>query len=118
MIRMAASCGMFVMFLAAAVADDKKLKDLILGKWESQEGTSKGVVVEYKADGTTVASFKEKTFNTGRYKFVEDDVMEFEATFIKADKKLINRYRIKIVDDELIKTDLNAKTESKLKRVK
>jgi hypothetical protein len=102
---------------ADATADDKKPKDLILGKWESQDGLSKGVIVEFKDDGTTTASFKGKVQSTGKYKFVEDDVMEFEPTFVGG-KKLVPRFRIKLTDDELTQTDLKTKIEKHFKRVK
>ena len=117
MIRLTASLVLVVTLLASATADDKKPKDLILGKWESQDGLSKGVVVEFKDDGTTTASFKGKVRSTGKYKFVEDDVMEFEPTFVGG-TKLVPRFRIKIMDDELTQTDLKTKIEKHFKRVK
>src|SRR5262245_23285176 len=117
MIRLIISLMLLVTLAASATADDKKPKDLILGKWESQNGLSKGVVVEFKDDGTTTASFKDKVRTTGKYKFVEDDVMEFEPTFIGG-KKFVPRFRIEIKDDELTQTDLNTKIEKHFKRVK
>jgi len=117
MIRLIASLAVVLTLLASATADDKKPKDLILGKWESQDGLSKGVVVEFKDDGTTTASFKGKVRTTGKYKFVEDDVMEFEPTFVGG-KKRLPRFRIKIMDDEFTQTDLNTKIEKHFKRVK
>jgi hypothetical protein len=105
-------------FSITVTADEKKPKDLILGKWESVDGVSKGVVVEFKADGTTTATFKERTISTGKYKFVEDDVMEFEPTFLGKGEKLTVRFRMKIAGDELTQTDLNTKIEKHLKRVK
>jgi hypothetical protein len=116
--RLTAALALLVTLPAAATADDKKPRDLILGKWESQDGLSKGVVVEFKDDGTTTATFKGRALNTGKYRFVEDDVMEFEPTFVPSGKKLVTRYRIKIMDDELTQTDLNTKMEKRLKRVK
>jgi hypothetical protein len=118
MTRLTASLVLLVTLPAIATADDKKPRDLILGKWESQDGLSKGVVVEFKDDGTTTATFNGRTLNTGKYKFVEDDVMEFEATFLGSGKKLVSRYRIKIMDDELTQTDLKTKIEKRSKRVK
>ena len=118
MIRLTASLVLVVTLLASATADDKKPKDLILGKWESQDGLSKGVVVEFKDDGTTTASFKGKVRSTGKYKFVEDDVMEFEPTFLGKGEILTMRFRMKIAGDDLIQTDLNTKIEKRLKRVK
>jgi hypothetical protein len=117
MIRPTASLVLVVTLLTSAFADDKKPKDLVLGKWESLDGLSKGVIVEFKDDGTTTASFKGKVQTTGKFKFVEDDVMEFEPTFVGG-KKLTPRFRIKIMDDELTQTDLNTKIEKHLKRVK
>jgi uncharacterized protein (DUF2147 family) len=118
MIRLTVSLLLVLTLLAAATAGDPKPKDQILGKWESQDGLSKGVVVEFKDDGTTTATFKGRVTSTGKYKFVEDDVMEFEATFLGAGKKLVSRFRIKIMGDELTQTDLNTKSEKHLKRVK
>jgi hypothetical protein len=118
MIRLIASLVLLVAVLATATAGDRKPKDLILGKWESQDGLSKGVVVEFKDDGTTTATFKDKALSTGKYKFVEDDVMEFEPTFVAGGKKLVTRYRIRIMGDELTQIDLNTKVEKHLKRVK
>ncbi len=117
MIRLTASLALFVTLAAAATGADQKPKDLILGKWESQDSLSKGVVVEFKDDGTTTATFKGRVRTTGKYKFVEDDVMEFESALTGA-KKLVSRYRIKFKGDELIQTDLKTKTEKRLKRVK
>jgi hypothetical protein len=117
MIRLSASLVVVLTLLASATADGKKPKDLILGKWESQDGLSKCVVVEFKDDGTTTASFKGKVRTTGKYKFVEDDVMEFEPTVVGG-KKLVPRFRIKIMDDEFTQTDLNTKIEKHFKRVK
>jgi hypothetical protein len=117
MIRLTVSLVLVVTMLANATAGDPKPKDLILGKWESQDGLSKGVVVEFKDDGTTTATFKGRVRSTGKYKFVEDDVMEFEPSFVGG-KKLVPRFRIKIMDDELTQTDLNTKIEKHLKRVK
>jgi hypothetical protein len=117
MIRLTVSLLLVVTLLAAATADDKKTKDLILGKWESQDGLSKGVVVEFK-EGTTTATFKGRAMSTGKYKFVEDDVMEFEPTFVGGGKKRVTSFRIKIMGDELTQTDLNTKIEKHLKRVK
>ena len=117
MIRLTSSLVLVITLLVSASADDKKPKDLILGKWESQDELSKGVIVEFKDDGTTTATYKGKVRTTGKYKFVEDDVMEFEPTFLGG-KKLVPRFRIKIMDDELTQTDLNTKIEKHLKRVK
>jgi hypothetical protein len=117
MIRLAASLALVVTLLTTATAEDKKPKDLILGKWESQDSLSKGVVVEFKDDGTTTASFKGRVRSTGKYKFVEDDVMEFESALTGA-KKLVSRYRIKFKGDELIQTDLKTKIEKHFKCVK
>jgi hypothetical protein len=117
MIRLSASLVVVLILLASATADDEKPKDLILGKWESQDGLGKGVVVEFKDDGTTTASFKGKVRTTGKYEFVEDDVMEFEPTFVGG-KKLVPRFRIRIMDDEFTQTDLNTKIEKHFKRVK
>jgi len=119
MIRLVAR---FVVLFAAvtitATADEKKPKDLILCKWESVDGISKGVVVEFKADGTTTATFNGKSMPTGKFKFVEDDVMEFEPTFLGKGEILTMRFRMKIAGDDLIQTDLNTKIEKRLKRVK
>jgi hypothetical protein len=117
MSRLIVSLLLVLALLAAASAGDAKPRDLILGKWESQDGVSKGVVVEFKDNGTTTATFKGRVTSTGKYKFVEDDVLEFEATFLGAGKKLISRFRIKITGDELTQTDLNTKSEKHLKRV-
>lgn len=117
MIRLTASLGLIVTMLAAATADDPKPKDQVLGKWESQDGLSKGVV-EFKDDGTTTATFKGRVLSTGKYKFVEGEVMEFEPTFVASGKKLVTRFRIKIIGDELTQTDLRTKIEKHLKRVK
>jgi uncharacterized protein (TIGR03066 family) len=97
-----------------ALAADKP-KDLIVGKWEVvSEGTSKGVIVEYKADGTTTASKGEKVLPTGKYKFVEDDLMEFESKLAGN----VIKYRVKISKDEMTTTDEKTKAERKFKRVK
>jgi hypothetical protein len=76
-----------------ALAADKP-RDLIVGKWEVVDdglgGLAKGVIVEYKADGTVTASYGENKYQTGKYKFVEDNVMEFES------KIGVKRYRVKV----------------------
>jgi uncharacterized protein (TIGR03066 family) len=96
-----------------ALAADKP-KDLIVGKWETlTEGTSKGVIVEYKADGSVTASKGEKVIPTGKYKFVEDDLMEFESKLAGN----VIKYRVKVTKDELVTTDEKTKTEKKFKRV-
>ena len=43
--------------------------------------------------------------------------MEFEPTVVGG-KKLVPRFRIKIMDDEFTQTDLNTKIEKHFKRVK
>lgn len=118
MIRLTAALASAALLLGTAGAAEKKPRDLIVGKWESQDDLSKGVVVEYKDDGTTAASFEGRSLSTGRYKFVEDDVMEFEPTFAKGGKGLLIRYRVEIKGDELIQVDLKTKFEKRLKRVK
>jgi hypothetical protein len=105
-------------FPLLALAADKP-KDLIVGKWESLDGLSKGVIVEYKADGNITASFKEKTMPTGKYKFVEDDLMEVNVSFKVGDKDIasLNKYRVKVTKEELTTIDEKSKVEKKFKRV-
>jgi hypothetical protein len=56
--------------------------------------------------------------STGKYKFVEDDLMEFEATFLNSNKPFVSRFRIKIAGDDLTQVDEKTKIEKKLKRLK
>lgn len=91
---------------------------MIVGRWESLDGLSKGVVVEFKADGTTTASFEDRTMSTGKYRFVEDDVMEFESALAGGEKPLVSRFRVTIRDDVLTQVDVKTGIEKKLKRLK
>ena len=106
------------LFPLAALADDPKPKDVILGKWESIDGVSKGVIVEFKKDGTAEASYNGKVMTTGKYKFNEEDVMEFEQTFLNTDKTLIMKFRMQIKGDELTQTDMKTGIQKKMKKLK
>jgi hypothetical protein len=98
---------------------DAKPKDLIVGKWESLDGISKGAIVEYKADGTITAGKVDKSMQTGKYKFVEDDLMEVKVNFSVGETNFssLKQYRVKVTKDELITIDQLNKVEKKFKRV-
>ena len=107
-------------FPALLLAADAKPKDLIVGKWESLTGTNKGVVIEYKADGMTITSFREKTFQTGKYKFTGEDILETEGKLTVQGKEIPykNQYKVEVTKESLVMTDQKTKFVRKLKRVK
>jgi uncharacterized protein (TIGR03066 family) len=108
---------LFGFFPLLALAADAKPKDLIVGKWEVTEGKNKGVILEYKADGKVTVTQGDKTTPTGTYKFVADDVLEFQGE-IMGEKAPPIQYRVKVTKDELVTTDEKTKKETTLKRVK
>ena len=112
------SIASLVFLPLATFAADPKPKDVILGKWESLDGISKGVIVEFKKDGTTEASYNGKVMTTGKYKFIDDDTMEFEQTFLNTKQPLIMKFRMQIKGDELTQTDLKTNIQKKMKKVK
>jgi uncharacterized protein (TIGR03066 family) len=93
-----------------AVAQGGKNKELIVGKWDIGMET----IIEYRKDGTMTMTIRKVEIN-GKYKFVEDDTIEVEITFMDKTKK--NRLKVAFKDDEMTTTDPDGKT-NRLKRVK
>src|SRR3954454_19405326 len=113
MTRLIVATLLAALALSSGSAADPKPKDVILGKWESLDDLSKGVVVEFKKDDTTVATFMDRQLTTGKYKFVEDDVMEVASNW--AAKPLVMKFRVTIKDDVLTQKDAKTGIEKKMK---
>jgi uncharacterized protein (TIGR03066 family) len=119
--RIAYLVGLFVLGLVLSPAaaeekkDEKKAKDLIVGKWE-QKKEKETLFIEFTKDGKiTVKHTKgdQTKEGSGTYKLTDDKIeIEVEA----GGEKHTRSGKVKVTKDELTITDDN-KTET-LKRVK
>lgn len=106
-----------VVLLAAGLAPvhaADKAQDLIVGKWQPTSEEGKEVTVEFVNDGILKVVARGMTIE-GKYKFLDDDTVEVELTFMGETKK--SKIRVKVTKDELITTD-ESKKEDKFTRVK
>jgi len=95
------------------VAADKP-KDLIVGKWEPTEKKDQTPVIEFTKDGKVKISIQQLKIE-GTYKFLDDNNMEVETTFMGQTKK--EKMKVEVTKDELTTTDPKGEIE-KFKRVK
>jgi uncharacterized protein (TIGR03066 family) len=103
-------------------ASKDKPKDLIVGVWEIVSDKDKGTQ-EFKADGTFIMTPEiegKPVEMKGKYKFVEDEVVELEFTPPGADKPLTVKNKVKVSKDELSMKDESGKEpkEHKFKKKK
>jgi uncharacterized protein (TIGR03066 family) len=89
---------------------EKKNSELIVGKWDIGMNT----IFEYRKDGTMLMTIG-KVEVPGKYKFINNDTMEVEITFMGKTKS--NRLKVVIKGDEMTTTDPEGKS-NKLTRVK
>jgi len=96
--------GVLALFLASCGSD--KPKDLIVGKWKGKEkmpdGKEVDVKVEFTKDGTVKMTQGDLTID-GKYKFVDDNNIEMEATILGQTQK--QKMKVEVTKDKLKTTD-------------
>jgi uncharacterized protein (TIGR03066 family) len=108
-----AACAVLLGVAAATpVRAADKNKDLIVGKWRAEKDGAV-MTVEFTKDGAMKLNAEkggQKINFDGKYKFVDDDNIEVEMTFMGQTKKEKNK--VAINKDELTLTDPEGKVET------
>jgi uncharacterized protein (TIGR03066 family) len=105
----------YVLFgcLVATIAGcSSKPKDLIIGKWkgpENKDAKSVQGTIEFTSDGKVIMSAEGKSLE-GKYKFLDDNNMELEASMLG--KSMTKKVKIEsITKEKLVTSDSEGRAE-------
>jgi uncharacterized protein (TIGR03066 family) len=109
-----------ILILAATLAlclpllAQKKLSELIVGKWEPVEADKVKVVIEFARDGKLLISAAEKTIR-GTYRVLDDSSVE--VTIDVEGKPQTEKLRVSFEQDEMTTVDSRGKKDT-FRRIK